>query len=132
MSDETRPSAVVFDLGGVLIEWDPRHLYRKLFDPTHSLSPDWQRLSRFERSREPCARLAALTSAAPRCVTAMGARSEDPRPRHPSAHQVASDAACSGGDFVGKRGSGIRFPNRREAGSGQCQHEGAAPPCHVS
>ena len=22
---------VVFDLGGVLIEWDPRHLYRKLF-----------------------------------------------------------------------------------------------------
>lgn len=25
------PSAVVFDLGGVLIDWDPRHLYRKLF-----------------------------------------------------------------------------------------------------
>jgi 2-haloacid dehalogenase len=24
-------SIVVFDLGGVLIEWDPRHLYRKLF-----------------------------------------------------------------------------------------------------
>src|SRR5438046_7340918 len=23
---------VIFDLGGVLIEWDPRHLYRKLFD----------------------------------------------------------------------------------------------------
>jgi 2-haloacid dehalogenase len=23
--------AVVFDLGGVLIDWDPRHLYRKLF-----------------------------------------------------------------------------------------------------
>jgi 2-haloacid dehalogenase len=22
---------VVFDLGGVLIDWDPRHLYRKLF-----------------------------------------------------------------------------------------------------
>lgn len=22
---------VVFDLGGVLIKWDPRHLYRKLF-----------------------------------------------------------------------------------------------------
>jgi 2-haloacid dehalogenase len=22
---------VIFDLGGVLIEWDPRHLYRKLF-----------------------------------------------------------------------------------------------------
>jgi 2-haloacid dehalogenase len=27
---ESRP-AVVFDLGGVLIDWDPRHLYRKLF-----------------------------------------------------------------------------------------------------
>jgi 2-haloacid dehalogenase len=26
-----RPTAVVFDLGGVLIDWDPRHLYRKLF-----------------------------------------------------------------------------------------------------
>ena len=23
---------VVFDLGGVLVDWDPRHLYRKLFD----------------------------------------------------------------------------------------------------
>jgi 2-haloacid dehalogenase len=32
MSDVTRPTTVVFDLGGVLIEWDPRHLYRKLFD----------------------------------------------------------------------------------------------------
>jgi 2-haloacid dehalogenase len=27
-----RPRAVVFDLGGVLLDWDPRHLYRKLFD----------------------------------------------------------------------------------------------------
>jgi 2-haloacid dehalogenase len=26
------PSAVVFDLGGVLIRWDPRNLYRSLFD----------------------------------------------------------------------------------------------------
>ena len=24
--------AVIFDLGGVLIDWDPRHLYRRLFD----------------------------------------------------------------------------------------------------
>ncbi len=32
-SSERRPvSAVVFDLGGVLIDWDPRHLYRQLFD----------------------------------------------------------------------------------------------------
>ena len=24
--------AVVFDLGAVVIDWDPRHLYRKVFD----------------------------------------------------------------------------------------------------
>lgn len=24
--------AVIFDLGGVLVDWDPRHLYRKLFN----------------------------------------------------------------------------------------------------
>jgi 2-haloacid dehalogenase len=27
----TKPTAVVFDLGGVLIDWDPRYLYRSLF-----------------------------------------------------------------------------------------------------
>ena len=27
-----RPRAAVFDLGGVLLDWNPRHLYRKLFD----------------------------------------------------------------------------------------------------
>jgi 2-haloacid dehalogenase len=26
------PTAVVFDLGGVLIDWDPRYLYRSMFD----------------------------------------------------------------------------------------------------
>jgi 2-haloacid dehalogenase len=25
-------AAVVFDLGGVLVDWDPRHLYREVFD----------------------------------------------------------------------------------------------------
>ena len=33
----TRPAAVVFDLGGVLIDWDPRHLYRKLFDDEEAM-----------------------------------------------------------------------------------------------
>lgn len=28
---EARRDTVIFDLGGVLIDWDPRHLYRKLF-----------------------------------------------------------------------------------------------------
>ena len=27
-----RRSVAIFDLGGVLLEWNPRHLYRKLFD----------------------------------------------------------------------------------------------------
>jgi 2-haloacid dehalogenase len=31
-----RPSVVVFDIGGVLIDWNPRHLYRKLFDGDES------------------------------------------------------------------------------------------------
>ena len=26
------PSTLLFDLGGVMIDWNPRHLYRKLFD----------------------------------------------------------------------------------------------------
>jgi 2-haloacid dehalogenase len=30
--DPARPTAVVFDLGGVLIDWNPRYLYRQLFD----------------------------------------------------------------------------------------------------
>lgn len=28
----TSPSIVVFDIGNVLLNWDPRHLYRKVFD----------------------------------------------------------------------------------------------------
>ena len=28
--ERRRPPTVVFDLGGVLIDWDPRYLYRKL------------------------------------------------------------------------------------------------------
>jgi 2-haloacid dehalogenase len=32
MAAEPNPRDVIFDLGGVLIDWDPRHLYRKLFD----------------------------------------------------------------------------------------------------
>lgn len=32
MRDRSSVDAVVFDLGGVLIDWDPRRLYRALFD----------------------------------------------------------------------------------------------------
>jgi 2-haloacid dehalogenase len=44
-----RASIVVFDIGNVLIEWDPRHLYRKIFTDadrmewflTEVCTPDW-------------------------------------------------------------------------------------------
>jgi 2-haloacid dehalogenase len=45
-----QPQAVVFDLGGVLIDWNPRYLYRELFAGdevamehflTHVCSPEW-------------------------------------------------------------------------------------------
>ncbi|WP_400194347.1 HAD family hydrolase [Hymenobacter sp. B81] len=31
------PSAIVFDLGGVLLDWNPRHLYRQLFNDKASM-----------------------------------------------------------------------------------------------
>jgi 2-haloacid dehalogenase len=31
------PEIVVFDVGNVLIDWDPRHLYRKVFDDTEEM-----------------------------------------------------------------------------------------------
>jgi 2-haloacid dehalogenase len=45
----TTPTAVVFDLGGVLIDWNPRYLYRQLFDDEAAMetfladvvSPEW-------------------------------------------------------------------------------------------
>ena len=45
-----RPGQVIFDLGGVLIDWNPRYLYRRLFDGDEAAmerflaevcSPDW-------------------------------------------------------------------------------------------
>lgn len=49
MQNLPKVNAVVFDLGGVLIDWNPRHLYRKLFDDeadmekflTEVCSPHW-------------------------------------------------------------------------------------------
>ena len=46
---EPRIEGVVFDLGNVLIDWNPRHLYRKVFDDeaemewflTHVCHKDW-------------------------------------------------------------------------------------------
>ncbi|WP_458069082.1 HAD family hydrolase [Rhodanobacter sp. BL-MT-08] len=43
------PDTVIFDIGGVLIDWNPRHLYRQLFDDKAAMerflaevcSPEW-------------------------------------------------------------------------------------------
>lgn len=61
--------AVVFDLGGVLIDWDPRYLYRKLFaDPAEMeeflariCTPGWHRAHDLGADiTESCERLARL------------------------------------------------------------------------
>jgi 2-haloacid dehalogenase len=60
-------TTVVFDLGGVLIDWDPRHLYRKLFrDPAQMedflaevCTPAWHHAHDLgEDTRQSCLRLA--------------------------------------------------------------------------
>lgn len=38
VSRSTPIQAVVFDLGGVLLDWNPRHLYRKLFDDEDAMN----------------------------------------------------------------------------------------------
>ena len=41
MTETGTPTIVVFDVGQVLIEWDPRHLYRDLFDGYEDLMEDF-------------------------------------------------------------------------------------------
>lgn len=63
----SRPTAVVFDLGGVLIDWNPRYLYRTLFGGddaamehflTHVCSPAWNQRQDAGRSfADGCAEL---------------------------------------------------------------------------
>jgi 2-haloacid dehalogenase len=65
--DTHRPTVVVFDLGGVLIDWNPRYLYRTLFGGddaamehflAHVCSPAWNHRQDAGRSfAEGCAEL---------------------------------------------------------------------------
>jgi 2-haloacid dehalogenase len=41
MSGKTDLATIVFDVGNVLIEWDPRHIYRDLFDGDELLMEDF-------------------------------------------------------------------------------------------
>jgi 2-haloacid dehalogenase len=65
--NERSPSAVVFDVGGVLLDWNPRHLYRKLIsDPAEMewflanvCTPQWhEQHDRGLSTAESCAALA--------------------------------------------------------------------------
>ncbi len=44
--------AVVFDLGGVLLDWDPRHLYRQLFDDPEEMADFLSRICTGEWHRQ--------------------------------------------------------------------------------
>lgn len=79
-------SAVVFDVGGVLLDWDPRHLYRKLFDDEQAMerflsevcTMQWHeehdRGVPLERS---CAELAAAHPEYAELIHAWGQRTEE-------------------------------------------------------
>ena len=78
--------AVVFDIGGVLLDWNPRHLYRKLFDDEDAMNRfldevctlDWHAAhdlgTPFEVS---CARLAAAHPEQAELIWAWGRRTEE-------------------------------------------------------
>jgi HAD superfamily hydrolase (TIGR01509 family) len=40
----------VFDMGGVLVEWDPRHVYRTLLPDDHAIDAFFARVPLFERN----------------------------------------------------------------------------------
>ncbi|MCC7076791.1 MAG: HAD family phosphatase [Acidimicrobiia bacterium] len=71
--------AVVFDLGGVLVEWDPRRLYRKLFAETAEMewflanvcTPAWN--AELDRGRPFTEAVADLTTAHPAYATEIDA-----------------------------------------------------------
>ncbi len=79
-------AAVVFDLGGVLLDWDPRYLYRKLFDDEQAMerflteicTPEWHHVHDLgvpvERS---CAELACAHPECAELIWAWGRRSEE-------------------------------------------------------
>ena len=83
---EIKIHAVVFDLGGVLLDWNPRHLYRKLFADERGMDHfldqictlQWHdahdRGVAVERS---CARMAELHPEHAELVWAWGRRSEE-------------------------------------------------------
>jgi 2-haloacid dehalogenase len=84
--DDRSLSAVVFDIGGVLLDWDPRHLYRKLIsDPAEMewflanvCTPQWHaKHDRGLSTAKSCAALAAEWPQYAGLILAWSARSEE-------------------------------------------------------
>lgn len=81
------PSAVLWDLGGVFLDWDPRYLYRKLFAGdeaamedflTNVCTPAWHAEQDLGRSVvEACSTLAAAFPEYASLILAWGERSEE-------------------------------------------------------
>jgi len=83
---QDRIDAIVFDIGGVLLDWNPRYLYRKVFEAEQEMerflsevcTPEWHdahdRGKSFEVS---CAELAAAHPAYSEQIYAWGRRSEE-------------------------------------------------------
>ncbi len=79
--------AVLWDLGGVLLDWDPRHLYRKLFGAdvaamdeflAHVCSPAWHKQQDLGKSTdEACAELAAEHPGQAEMINAWAQRNEE-------------------------------------------------------
>jgi 2-haloacid dehalogenase len=78
--------AVVFDLGGVLLDWDPRYLYRQLIDDEAEMERflgevctlEWHAAhDRGVPMAESCAALAATHPEYAELITAWGERSEE-------------------------------------------------------
>jgi 2-haloacid dehalogenase len=78
--------AVVFDVGGVLLDWDPRHLYRKLFDDDEAMDRFLEEICTLEwhaahdlgvPAEQTCAQLAARHPEHAELIWAWTRRSEE-------------------------------------------------------
>lgn len=81
-----RIQAVVFDIGGVLLDWDPRHLYRKLFSDEQAMewflrdvcTMEWHHAHDLGMPAErSCAELAAAHPECAELIWAWARRSEE-------------------------------------------------------
>ncbi len=85
-SQQPEIGAVVFDLGGVLIDWDPRYLYRQIFDDPAEMeeflssvcTPDWHRAHDLGADvRQSCERLALRVPGHRESIMAWADRGEE-------------------------------------------------------